>query len=155
MISIPIGILCGLAGIGITFSFMNTMIEGALWTSEKLRLIVTPLLLLITCLVSMLTIFVSAYLPAVKASRVSPMDAIRQTTDVKLTAKAVKTSKIIRKLFGIEAEIGLKNLKGTNEDIMLFFFACHQHRFVFDDIVFHDWPDTISGIVAGRHQLRY
>ncbi|WP_339252548.1 FtsX-like permease family protein [Paenibacillus sp. FSL P2-0136] len=111
LISIPIGILCGLAGIGITFSFMNTMIEGALWTSEKLRLIVTPLLLLMTCLVSMLTIFVSAYLPAVKASRVSPMDAIRQTTDVKLTGKAVKTSKIIRKLFGIEAEIGLKNLK--------------------------------------------
>lgn len=111
LISIPIGILCGLAGIGITFSFMNTMIEGALWTSEKLRLIVTPLLLLMTCLVSMLTIFVSAYLPAVKASRVSPMDAIRQTTDVKLTGKAVKTPEIIRKLFGIEAEIGLKNLK--------------------------------------------
>lgn len=111
LISIPIGILCGLAGTGITFSFLNTMIEGALWTSEKLRLIVTPLLLLMTCLVSMLTIFVSAYLPAVKASRVSPMDAIRQTTDVKLTAKAVKTPEIIRKLFGIEAEIGLKNLK--------------------------------------------
>ncbi|WP_238654384.1 ABC transporter permease [Paenibacillus piscarius] len=111
LISIPIGILCGLAGIGITFSFLYTMIEGALWTSEKLRLIVTPLMLLMTCLVSMLTIFVSAYLPAVKASRVSPMDAIRQTTDVKLTVKAVKTPKIIRKLFGIEAEIGLKNLK--------------------------------------------
>ncbi|WP_042198073.1 ABC transporter permease [Paenibacillus camerounensis] len=111
LISIPFGILCGLAGIDITFSFMNRMIEGALWTNEKLRLIVTPLLLLITCLVSMLTIFVSVYLPAVKASRVSPMDAIRQTTDVKLTAKAVRTSKIIRKLFGIEAEIGLKNLK--------------------------------------------
>ncbi|MBP2110477.1 ABC transporter permease [Paenibacillus silagei] len=111
LISIPIGILCGLAGIGITFSFMNTMIEGVLGTSEKLRLIVTPLMLLMTCLVSMLTIFVSAYLPAVKASRVSPMDAIRQTTDVKLTGKAVKTPEIIRKLFGIEAEIGLKNLK--------------------------------------------
>ncbi|MFB5269381.1 ABC transporter permease [Paenibacillus enshidis] len=111
LISIPIGILCGLAGIGITFWFMNTMIEGALWTSEKLRLIVTPLSLLIACLVSMLTIFVSAYLPAIKASKASAMDAIRQTTDVKLTAKAVKTSKFIRKLFGIEAEIGLKNLK--------------------------------------------
>ncbi|MDO7906232.1 ABC transporter permease [Paenibacillus sp. JX-17] len=111
LISIPIGILCGLAGIGITFWFMNTMIEGALWTNEKLKLIVTPLSLLMACLVSMLTILVSTYLPAIKASRVSAMDAIRQTTDVKLTAKAVKTSKIIRKLFGIEAEIGLKNLK--------------------------------------------
>ncbi|KHL96196.1 cell division protein FtsX [Paenibacillus sp. IHB B 3415] len=123
LISIPIGILCGLAGIGITFSFMNTMIEGALWTSEKLRLIVTPLLLLITCLVSMLTIFVSAYLPAIKASRVSPMDAIRQTTDVKLTAKAVKTSKIIRKLFGIEAEIGLKNLKRNKRRYHVILFS--------------------------------
>ncbi|MEK3790413.1 ABC transporter permease [Paenibacillus sp. FSL R7-0204] len=123
LISIPIGILCGLAGIGITFSFMNTMIEGALWTSEKLRLIVTPLLLLITCLVSMLTIFVSVYLPAVKASRVSPMDAIRQTTDVKLTAKAVKTPKIIRKLFGIEAEIGLKNLKRNKRRYHVILFS--------------------------------
>ncbi|KKO53172.1 ABC transporter permease [Paenibacillus sp. DMB20] len=111
LISIPIGILCGLAGIGITFGFMNTMIEGALWTTEKLRLIVTPLSLLIVCVVSMLTIFISTYLPAIKASKVSAMDAIRQTTDIKLTAKAVKTSKFIRKLFGIEAEIGLKNLK--------------------------------------------
>ncbi|KOP68214.1 cell division protein FtsX [Bacillus sp. FJAT-18019] len=111
LISIPIGILCGLAGMGITFWFMNTMIQGALWTSEKLTVIVTPLSLLIACVVSMMTIFISAYLPAIKASKVSAMDAIRQTTDVKLTANAVKTSKFIRKLFGIEAEIGLKNLK--------------------------------------------
>ncbi|MGG3279087.1 FtsX-like permease family protein [Paenibacillus solani] len=111
LISIPIGILCGLAGIGITFWFMNTMIQGALWTNEKLMVIVTPLSLFIACVVSMVTIFISAYLPAIKASKVSAMDAIRQSTDVKLTAKAVKTPKLIRKLFGIEAEIGLKNLK--------------------------------------------
>jgi putative ABC transport system permease protein len=111
LISIPVGILCGLAGIGITIWFINSMIQGALWTAEKLTLVVTPLSILITCVVSMLTIFISTYLPAVKASKISAMDAIRQTTDVKLTAKAVKTSKLVRKLFGIEAEIGLKNLK--------------------------------------------
>jgi len=111
LISIPIGILCGLAGIGITFWFMNTMIQGALWTNQKLMVIVTPLSLFIACVVSMITIFISAYLPAIKASKVSAMDAIRQSTDVKLTTKAVQTPKLIRKLFGIEAEIGLKNLK--------------------------------------------
>ncbi len=111
LIGIPIGILCGLVGMGITFSFMNTLIQGALWTTEELTLIVTPLSLLMTCVVSMLTIFISSYLPAIQASKVSTMDAIRQTTDVKLTVKAVKTSKFIRKLFGIEAVIGLKNLK--------------------------------------------
>lgn len=111
LISIPVGILCGLAGIGITFQFINATIQGALGITEKLTVIVTPISLLIACAVSMLTIFISTYLPAVKASRISAMDAIRQTADVKLTGKTVETSKWIRKLFGIEAEIGLKNLK--------------------------------------------
>lgn len=111
LISIPIGIICGLAGIGITFQFINSTIEGALDVTEKLSIIVTPLSLLIICVVSMLTIFISTYLPAIKASKITAIDAIRQTTDVKLTSKTVKTSKFIRKIFGIEAEIGLKNLK--------------------------------------------
>ncbi|MBT2712898.1 FtsX-like permease family protein [Pseudomonas sp. ISL-88] len=111
LISIPAGILCGLAGIGITFQFINSMIQDALGITEKLTMIVTPLSLLITCAVSMLTIFVSTYFPAKRASKITAMDAIRQTADVKLTGKTVKTSKFIRKLFGIEAEIGLKNLK--------------------------------------------
>lgn len=131
LISIPVGILCGLAGIGITIWFMNPMIQGALWTTEKLRLVVTPLSLLISCVVSMLTILISTYLPAVKASKISAMDAIRQTTDVKLTVKAVKTSAFIRKLFGIEAEIGLKNLKGTNGDIIPSYFRSSSASYCF------------------------
>lgn len=111
LISIPAGIICGLAGIGITFRFINSLIQGALGITEKLTMIITPLSLLIACAVSMLTIFVSTYLPAVRASKITAIDAIRQTIDVKLTGKTVKTSKFVRKLFGIEAEIGLKNLK--------------------------------------------
>lgn len=111
LISIPIGILAGIAGIAITFRFINSMIEGALEISEELTLIVTPLSILITCGVSMLTIFISTYIPARKASKISAIDAIRQTSDMKLTGKAVKTSKLVRRVFGMEAEIGLKNLK--------------------------------------------
>jgi putative ABC transport system permease protein len=143
LISIPIGILCGLAGIGITFWFMNTMIQGALWTNEKLTLIVTPLSLLITCVVSMLTIFISTYLPAIKASKVSAVDAIRQTTDVKLTAKAVRTSKFIRKLFGIEAEIGLKNLKRNKR---------RYHAIVFSLVISIVLFLTVSFFTAGMTQ---
>ncbi|TRZ35609.1 ABC transporter permease [Niallia circulans] len=110
-ISIPIGILAGIGGIGATFIFLNSFIEGALGVSEKLELVVTPYSVLIAIVVSVFTIFISAFLPARKASKISAIDAIRQTQDVKLTGKAVKTSKFVRKLFGIEAEIGLKNLK--------------------------------------------
>ncbi|MCJ7841563.1 ABC transporter permease [Lederbergia sp. NSJ-179] len=111
LISIPIGILAGLAGMGITFMFINKIIQGALGVSEKLEVTVTLGSILVAILVSILTIFISTYIPARRASRISAIDAIRQTMDVKLTGKAVKTSKLVRKLFGIEAEIGLKNLK--------------------------------------------
>jgi len=143
LISIPMGILCGLTGIGITFWFMNSMIQGALWTNEKLTLIVTPLSLLITCVVSLLTIFISLYLPAIRASKVSAIDAIRQTADVKLTAKAVKTSKFIRKLFGIEAEIGLKNLKRNKR---------RYHAIVFSLVISIVLFMTVSFFTAGMTQ---
>lgn len=42
-ISIPIGIVCGLIGISITFSFINSTIKGAMGVTEKLSLVVTPI----------------------------------------------------------------------------------------------------------------
>ncbi|WP_186577894.1 ABC transporter permease [Aquibacillus kalidii] len=111
LISIPIGVIAGLGGMAITFYFINTFIDGALGISQKFKVIATPMSILVACVVSIVTIFISTYSPARRASKVSAIDAIRQTHDVKLTEKKVKTSKLVRKLFGIEAEIGLKNLK--------------------------------------------
>lgn len=111
LISIPLGIISGLIGIGITFYFINSIISDALGLTEKLTVVITPLSIAVACAVSILTIFISTYLPAKKASKITAIDAIRQSTDIKLTGKTVKTSKLVRKLFGIEAEIGLKNLK--------------------------------------------
>lgn len=110
-VSIPIGIVCGLCGIGITFACINPLIQGAFGVTEDFRLTVSPLMIAGTILLSALTIFISTYIPARRASRVTPIDAIRQTGDVKLTGKTVKTTKLTRKIFGIEAELGLKNLK--------------------------------------------
>lgn len=111
LISIPIGIVCGLVGIGITFMYINSLFQSMLGTFADLTVVVTPFSVLVACAVSVLTILISTYYPAIKASRISAIDAIRQATDVKLTRRAVKTSGLVRKLFGIEAEIGLKNLK--------------------------------------------
>ncbi|XXM73252.1 ABC transporter permease [Lysinibacillus sphaericus] len=110
-VSIPVGLLAGIGGIAATFWFINSYIHGALGVSEKLEVVVTPYSVLVSCLISIVTIFISTYMPARKASKISAIDAIRQTHDIKLTGKAVKTSKLVRKVFGLEAEIGLKNLK--------------------------------------------
>jgi len=122
-ISIPIGILAGLAGIGITFLFINKYLQGALGVSENLELVVTPSSLLVACGVSILTIFISTYIPAKKASKITAIDAIRQTHDIKLSGKSVKTSKFVRKLFGMEAEIGLKNVKRNKKRYLATVFS--------------------------------
>ncbi|MGM0845654.1 MAG: ABC transporter permease [Bacillota bacterium] len=111
LISIPIGIIAGIGGIAVTFLFINSFIEGALGTTEKLETVVTAGSILVACLISACTIFISAYMPARKASKISAIDAIRQTQDIKLTRKAVKTSNLTRKIFGLEAELGMKNVK--------------------------------------------
>jgi len=111
LISIPIGILAGIAGIGITFKVINPLLRDLLEVTEILTVTVTPLSILVSCIVAIITIFISVLIPAQKASRISAIDAIRQSADLKLTGKAVKTPKVIRKIFGFEAEIGLKNLK--------------------------------------------
>lgn len=111
LISIPIGLLSGIGGMGVTFWFINQFLEGALGVSVSLELTITAYSIIGACLVSMLTIFISTFIPARKASKITAIDAIRQTADIKLTGKTVKTSKFIRRMFGVEAEIGLKNLK--------------------------------------------
>lgn len=110
-ISIPIGIITGLVGINITFKFINSMLKGALGLTENLKLVVLPITILTAIMVSIITILISTYIPAKRASNVSAIDAIRQTSDVKIKGKEVKTSKLTRKIFGIEGELGLKNLK--------------------------------------------
>ena len=111
LLSIPLGLITGLAGIAGTFYFINPLIEGAFGFTGNLSVIVTPMSLIIASAVSLVTIFISTYIPAKRASKVSAIDAIRQTMDVKTTSKKLRTSRLVRKIFGIEAEFGLKNLK--------------------------------------------
>ena len=111
LVSIPIGVISGIGGIWATFQFINPILREAINIDTGLELTVTPWSLLTACAISILTIFISTYIPAKRASRMTAIDAIRQSEDIKLTPKKVKTSRFVRKIFGIEAEIGLKNLK--------------------------------------------
>ena len=73
-----------------------------------LRLVISAPSIIIAILFSILTIFISAWIPARRAAKVSPMIAIRQNTEVKIPRRAVKTSKVVSKIFGIEGDLALK-----------------------------------------------
>ncbi len=111
LISIPIGILSGIIGIWITFLFVNPLLKATMNNPVKLEIVVSPLGIILSILFSIITIYISAFIPSIKASKVTAIEAIRQSKDIKLTRRKVKTSKITRKIFGIEGEIALKNIK--------------------------------------------
>ncbi|ADU32487.1 FtsX-like permease family protein [Evansella cellulosilytica] len=154
LVSIPLGIISGLVGMGVTFWFINRLLQGALNVTEKLIVVVTPMSVLTAVLVSTLTIFISTYLPARKASKISAIDAIRQTTDVKLTGKAVKTSTLIRKLFGMEAEIGLKNIKRNKRKYKVTVFSLTVSIILFLVVSFFTYSLEKS-IELSQQQINY
>ena len=111
MIGIPLGILAGIGGMAVTFKCISPLIRELSSSDVSLDVVVNWNVILWTVGFSALTIFLSAYIPAKRASRIMPIDAIRQNKDVKVSSKAVKTMKLTRKIFGFEGDLALKNLK--------------------------------------------
>lgn len=109
LIGIPIGVLSGILGIGIVIEIVNYLLPNIF--DFLLTLSIYPLFIIIPIIFMIVTIFISAYIPSRMASRVSPIVAIRQNDDIKIKNKNLKTPKFIRKFFGVEGEIALKNMK--------------------------------------------
>ncbi len=114
LIGIPLGFLAGLAGMAVTFRLLQPAIrDSGLNISDSIHLTLAfPWWILpVIAALSAITIAVSAFIPAHKASRTTPIDALRQNTDVKVKAKKLRSPKIIRKVFGYEGELAYKNMK--------------------------------------------
>ncbi len=114
-IAIPAGIIIGLLGIGITLYALRNSFAGILNLGNaenvQMQLVVSPLGLVIAAVICLLTVLISARVPARRAMRISAIEAIRQTADIKIKSKEVKTSRLTTKLFGFEGMMAAKNAK--------------------------------------------
>ncbi len=117
LIGVPLGLLAGIGGMAITLRAIQPLLDGFFNVSEGMTLdLVVPLWSVgATIALAVLTIFISVYVPARRASRITAIDAIRLSHDVKLTRRAVRTSRLTRSLFGFEATVALKNLKRSRK----------------------------------------
>ena len=112
-VGIPIGLIVGCVGIGLTLYFLRDAFTGFIFTgaNTQMRLVLHPLALLLAASVCLVTTLISAAIPARRAIRISPIDSIRQSDDVKLTSREVRTSRLTQKLFGFEGTMAAKNFK--------------------------------------------
>ena len=111
LVGIPLGILAGVGGIGITLKFVGVIFDSMSVTDVPLTLSVSIAAVIVTILVGSAVILVSAYIPAKRAAKRSAIDSIRQTDDIKISARSVKTSKLTKRLFGLEGTLARKNFK--------------------------------------------
>lgn len=116
IIGIPLGIILGIIATAVLVWLLNLLMEGFLTEEGSLVIYALPSeAILITVIMSGITIFLSAIIPAIRASRITPIEAIRESKDIKIKAKKVKTKKITKKIFGIGGVIAAKNLKRSKK----------------------------------------
>ena len=113
LIGTPIGILCGEIAAYILIIVSNTMLKEAL--NIELIFSFSWIAIIFATILAFVTIYLSARKSAKRASKIAPIVAIRNSEDIKIKAKKIKTPKIIKKVFGIGGEIAHKNLKRSKK----------------------------------------
>ena len=111
IIGIPLGILLGLAASYILIIVSNLFLKDMLNNDLKHVLNISWIAIVVAILLGIITIYLSSLRSARKASKVSPINSIRNSADIKIKSKKIKSPKIVNKLFGIGGEISYKNFK--------------------------------------------
>lgn len=109
LIGIVLGILGSFLGIYIVIEILNYLLQD-IWTYH-FSLTINWLYILIPIIFMIVVVFFSALIPALRSSRVTPIESIRENDDIKMPRRKLKTPKFILKLFGIEGELAYKNMK--------------------------------------------
>ncbi|CDE90207.1 putative uncharacterized protein [Clostridium sp. CAG:389] len=115
IIGIPLGILSGVFAIYILVNVVNYILKDYVSSGSLLTYSMSWVAIVVSVIVSIVTIWLSCRKSAKKASKITPIEAIRSSEDVKLKAKKIKCPKIITKIFKTGGEIAYKNLKRSKK----------------------------------------
>lgn len=110
IIGVPLGVIAGIAGIGVTLIFVGNKFM-AFGMPFGMRLSVSPISVVAAVVIAFVTVLISAWIPSKRATRVSAVEAIRQSADIQVKRKEVKTSKLVYVLFGLPGMIASKHYK--------------------------------------------
>ncbi len=111
IVGIPLGILVGIGGIGITLLLIGDKFFSIVRVDIPMRLCVSWQAVIIAAVIALVTVLISAWIPSKRATGVSAVEAIRQSMDIKVSGRPVRTSKLAYKLFGLPGVLAGKHYK--------------------------------------------
>lgn len=115
IIGIPLGILLGLIATFILVIISDYFLESAFNEGFNLTFTISFLAILFSIILGLITIILSARKSAKRASKISPINAIRNSEDIKIKNNRIKTPILIKSIFGIGGLISYKNLKRSKK----------------------------------------
>lgn len=117
IIGIPLGIAAGITGIGITLQVISKGIKRIISSESQVQLevVISIWPILMAAILAFITILISAWIPSIRSSRISTIDAIRQSNDIKISARQLKTSKLTSNIFKLEGILASKNYKRSRK----------------------------------------
>lgn len=116
LIGIPLGVLLGLVAVFVLIKIVNALIGDFLLTNiDGIVFNISIMSILLAIILGFVTIYLSAISSAKRASRVSPIEQLRNSNDIKIKNGKLKTPKFIAKLFKTGGVLAYKNLKRSKK----------------------------------------
>ena len=112
VVGIPLGIISGFFAVFVLLQIVNNLLgEQLLAHVDGIVFKISILPILLSVILGIITIYLSARSSAKRASKVSPIEGLRNSSDIKIKNKNLKVPKIISKIFKTGGVLAYKNLK--------------------------------------------
>lgn len=113
VVGIPVGTMSGILASLVLVKVVNALSAG--WLNFALSFHTSLPALILAVILSIATIYFSATGSARRAAKVTPLEAIRNTKEIKIKSAKLKTPAIIGRIWGIGGIISYKNIKRNNK----------------------------------------
>ena len=110
IIGIPIGLFIGIGGTAAVLNLSEAILSDII---SRIDIVfgISWISLICAVLLGIITIFLSALSASIRASRVTPIEAIRQNKNISTDKKVLKMPKWVYKIFGAGGKLAYKNMK--------------------------------------------
>ena len=109
---IPLGILAGVGGIGVTLHYIGSGLSNWIHGTEQgIPLYVPVWAVVAAAVIAFVTIMISVWLPSRRIKKITPMEAIRSSADIRIRPNEVRTKRWVSAVFGLEGMMAQKNYR--------------------------------------------
>jgi len=149
LIAIPISFLLSLGMMQLLLVFINYVMRDINFYHYTLS--IYPLFLIMPLTFILITIYLSAFFPAMRVFEMTPIEVIRLNTDIKYNKKSLKGGRLIKRIFGFESQIAYKNSKRNKRKYRITILSLFISIVLF--ITFSSFFNTYLGNVSHNKEL--